>query len=113
MHEEPVTGRADISVEIAFGTRDRQELLELTVPAGTTLADALSRSCIAELFPGERIDRLAVGIWGKPVARTTRLSDGDRIEIYRPLAMDPREARRRLAAMGKFMGSGATPKPPS
>ncbi|MGH8222969.1 MAG: RnfH family protein [Woeseiaceae bacterium] len=108
-----MSDRTDIAVEIAFGTRDRQELLELTVPAGTTVTDALSRSHIAELFPGEQIDRLAVGIWGRPVAGTTRLKEGDRIEIYRPLVMDPREARRRLAAMGRFMGGGPTPKPPS
>ena len=45
-----------------------------------------------------------LGIWGRLVNRDQTLEDGDRVEIYRPLEIDPRETRRRLAAEGKTMG---------
>ena len=43
---------------------------------------------------GADLDRLQAGVWGRPVDRSHVLIDGDRVELYRPLAMDPREARR-------------------
>jgi putative ubiquitin-RnfH superfamily antitoxin RatB of RatAB toxin-antitoxin module len=53
---------------------------------------------------------MQAGIWGRPVERDQAVSDGDRVELYRPLNMDPREARRRLAAAGRTMGSTAPKK---
>ena len=58
------------------------------------MADALRLCTIDERFPEVSLDELQAGIWGKPVERTHALREGDRVEVYRPLEMDPREARR-------------------
>ncbi|MBT9458710.1 MAG: RnfH family protein [Burkholderiaceae bacterium] len=64
------------------------ERLELRVAAGTSLAQALVQSGVV-LAPA-----LKVGIWGRVMPPDTLLRDRDRIEIYRPLTVDPKEARR-------------------
>ncbi|MDH4047741.1 MAG: RnfH family protein [Gammaproteobacteria bacterium] len=99
-----MTSGALISIEIVFADATKQELLKLNVPVGTTVAEAISFSLLAELFPEQDFNKLPTGIWGKPVARQRRVAEGDRIELYRPLAIDPRQARRSLAAEGKSMG---------
>lgn len=89
---------ADIEVEVVFAGADRQRLIAVTLPHGATVDDAITRSAIAQQFPDESLEKLQAGIWGRPVQRNHVLSDGDRVEIYRLLALDPREARRQLAA---------------
>ncbi len=84
----------DISIELAFATPARQELLKLIVPAHSTVAEAIERSGIATRFADEKIAQMQAGIWGRPVDRQHGLENGDRVELYRPLAIDPREARR-------------------
>lgn len=93
-----------IAVEVVFALADRQELLDVTLPAGSTVGDAIEASAIAKLFPGHELSAHPAGIWGRPVGRDHRLQHGDRVEIYRQLEIDPREARRKLAAEGKSMG---------
>ena len=66
---------------------------------GRTVADAIERSDIADAFPGVNLDGLQAGIWGSPAERNRLLREGDRVELYRPLAMDPREARRLKAGV--------------
>ena len=83
-----------MQVEVVFALPDRQMLEVVTVPDDAVVADALRLSSIGARFPGIAFDELQAGIWGKPVERTQALRDGDRVEIYRPLEMDPREARR-------------------
>lgn len=90
-----------VRVEIVFAGIDRQELMELDVPRGSTVADVLRASAIADLFPDCDFDSLPVGIWGRTVRRSQAVASGDRVEIYRPLARDPREARRSLAIQGR------------
>jgi len=87
----------EIRVEVAFATPDRQELVEVTVSGVATVADAIASSGIGKRFPGIEIDALQTGIWGRPASRDQPLRDGDRVEIYRPLEQDPRDARRELA----------------
>ena len=70
---------------------------ELDVAPGTTVADAIRLSAIAELANLAEADLTRAGIFGKPDAMNTTLRDGDRVEIYRPLKIDPKEARRRRA----------------
>lgn len=94
-----------ISVEVVFALPERQELVALTIPAGASVADAIELSGIAGKFPEHDLAACRVGIWGRLVDRDRLLDDGDRVEIYRPLAIDPREARRKLAAEGKSMGA--------
>ena len=93
-----------IAVEIVLATQERQVLLELEVQAGATVADVIARSRIAEAFPGFDIDALETGVWGRIVSRDHQVVDGDRVELYRPLQMDPREARRKQALAGRTMG---------
>ena len=90
-----------ISVEVVFAMPDRQELVVVELDEGSTVADAIDESAIQSLF-NEPIDELQVGIWGRLVNRKHVVRDADRIEIYRPLAVDPREQRRaRQAARGR------------
>lgn len=81
-------------VEVAFALPDRQWLETVTVPDDAVVADALRLCGVKERFPEVRFDELQAGIWGKPVQRKHALHEGDRVELYRPLEMDPREARR-------------------
>ena len=83
-----------MEVEVAFALPDRQFLDTVTVPDDATVADAIQQSGIKRRFPGIDFDGLQTGVWGKPVERAQKLRNGDRVELYRPLEMDPREARR-------------------
>src|SRR5690606_35394109 len=96
--------REPLSVEVIFALPDRQELVAVTVEEGATVEDAIARSGLDRTFPEWNLDECTVGIWGRPVARDRVLRRGDRVELYRPLELDPREARRALAAQGKSMG---------
>ena len=93
----------EISVEVVFALPQRQMLVDVTLEEGATLADAIEKSGLTAQFPGEQIESLPTGVWGRPVDRNHVLRDGDRVEIYRPLEIEPREARRRLAEAGRTM----------
>ncbi len=86
-----------IAVEVAYATPEKQHLLSLDVPAGSTLADAIRRSGILETCPEIDLAAHKVGIWGKSATLEQVLCARDRVEIYRPLKADPKEARRRRA----------------
>ena len=78
-------------VEVVHALPEGEEAVTLTLPAGATVADALAVCGIAGR------EHCKVGIYGKVVPASTRLADGDRVELYRPLEIDPKEARRRRA----------------
>ena len=85
-----------IAVEVAYAEPARQFLRRIALPDGATIADAIAASGLeAEL--GIDASRFATGIWSKSAPRDARLADGDRVELYRPLTADPKEARRRRA----------------
>lgn len=88
-----------MQVEVVFALPERQFLEAVTVPDDAVVADAIRLSGVEQRFPGVRFDDLQAGVWGKPVERTHPLREGDRIEIYRPLEMDPRDARRLKAGV--------------
>jgi putative ubiquitin-RnfH superfamily antitoxin RatB of RatAB toxin-antitoxin module len=94
----------NLAIDVVYGARDEQVITPVSVPPGATVQDALDASGLAARFPDHRLDELPCGIWGKVAERSRRLCAGDRVEIYRPLAMDPREARRQLAQSGQTMG---------
>lgn len=104
MSDRPDADAATIAVEVVFALSDHQELVALTVPSGTTAGEAVRQSGVANKFADQDLSECQLGIWGRPVDHARQLQDGDRIEIYRSLLIDPREARRKLAAEGKFMG---------
>ena len=89
-----------MSVEVVLATPEQQVLLVVMVDEGATAAEAIAASGIAARFPDFAVDEMRVGIWGKPVARDNAVRDGDRVELYRPLVVDPREARRKRALAG-------------
>jgi len=92
-----------LRIELACATVAQQELLELWVAADQSVGQIIEQSGIYERFVGQGLETAPVGIWGRPVDRDQKVREGDRIEIYRPLQMDPREARRRLAEAGRTM----------
>jgi putative ubiquitin-RnfH superfamily antitoxin RatB of RatAB toxin-antitoxin module len=93
-----------LPVSVAYALRDRQELIELEVPAGTTAREAVERSGIRARCP-EIAEDAPLGIHGRAVGGGERLAAGDRVEIYRRLPADPKDTRRRLAREGRTMGS--------
>ncbi|HFC8500315.1 TPA: RnfH family protein [Neisseria oralis] len=84
-----------LEIEIAYGLADRQELHIMRVEEGTTVRQAALRSPIAERFPDVDLNTAPLGIFGKVVKDNTVLRAHDRIEVYRPLLIDPKDARRK------------------
>lgn len=100
--------RSYLRIEVVYARPEKQTLLKLRVPAGTTVREAARLSGIRGEFPEIDLAVNKLGVFGKKVPADTPVKEGDRVEIYRPLKADPREVRRRLAAEGKTMGR--TPK---
>ena len=84
-------------IEVVLAMPEKQELVALDLAAGATVADAIEQSGIVALFEGFELDASKVGIFGQKIALTQALRDGDRVEIYRPLLVDPKEVRRQRA----------------
>ncbi len=72
-------------------------LLTVNVEAGSSVADVIARSGVESQFPDLAVAELAVGIWGRRVSLDSTVNAGDRVELYRRLVIDPREARRQRA----------------
>lgn len=84
-------------VEVAYGTAERQTLVALEVAEGSTVAQVLQAAAAMQAFAGLPLESMPAGVFGRPVDRAAVLGPGDRVELYRPLAMDPKEARQRRA----------------
>lgn len=84
-----------IQVEVAFARPDKQEIIGLQVPEGTTALEAVKRSGIVDVFPEIDPDSNDMGIFGKVIKAPAshELRDGDRVELYRSLKIDPKQAR--------------------
>ena len=93
-----------ISVEVAYATPGRQVVIPVDVPPGTTAVEAIERSGICQQFPDIDPISARIGIFGHVVQWDQELQEQDRVEIYRPLLVDPKEVRRKLALEGKTMG---------
>lgn len=86
---------AELSISVAFSPRAGEvDEVQLRLPGGATVADALQASGMQARHPGHALGDLPVGIWGAFCARDDLLRDRDRVELYRPLRVDPKEARR-------------------
>jgi len=85
---------AAIRVEVVYALREVVDAVSLRLPAGATVSEAIAASGFGERHT---VDLNAVGIFGRRVPPHTRLADGDRVELYRPLVLDPKEQRRRRA----------------
>lgn len=86
-------------VEVAWAAPDQQTLLVLELPEGSTVNDALAAARSAQPDRLPQADNLIVGVWGQveKSPQTRQLVAGDRVELYRPLLIDPMEARRARA----------------
>ena len=93
---------SDISVTLVYSPKAREVLeLALSLTQGCTVSEAIRTSRILDSVTSSDLQALELGIWGKKVPSSYMLQDGDRIEIYRPLSVDPKVARReRFAKQG-------------
>ncbi|MGA9033958.1 MAG: RnfH family protein [Sulfuricaulis sp.] len=87
-------------VEIVYATPVRQEIIEVSVRPGATVEEVIRTSGMLAKFPEIDLTRQRVGIFGVIARLQDAVHDGDRVEIYRPLVADPKEARRKRAARG-------------
>lgn len=88
----------EINIEVVYALPDYAHRVALQVRPGTTLRQALEQSGILGRFPEIDLARNKTGIFGRLRGPDTVLNEGDRVEIYRALKVDPKEARRRRAA---------------
>jgi putative ubiquitin-RnfH superfamily antitoxin RatB of RatAB toxin-antitoxin module len=84
-----------IRLEVVYATAGEQTVLPAQVPPGATVEAAIRASGMLQRYPEIDLRRTAVGIFGERVTLDARVATGDRVEIYRPLLADPKEARRR------------------
>lgn len=88
-------GSASLSVTVAYSPRAGVvDEVAVSLEAGATVADALRESGLMQRHAGIDTAQAAIGVWGVLVALGDRLRDRDRVEVYRPLQVDPKEARR-------------------
>lgn len=92
-----MTGKL-LHIQVAFAYPQEQHLLAADVEAGTTVESAIRASGMLDKHPEIDLEQMRVGIFGKICALQDPVRDGDRIEIYRPLKADPKQARRERAA---------------
>jgi putative ubiquitin-RnfH superfamily antitoxin RatB of RatAB toxin-antitoxin module len=91
----------EITIEVAYADTRSQSILRLRVKSGTTVGEAIKQSGVLEQYPDIDLGLNKVGIFGKLERTDTLLRDRDRVEIYRALIADPKEARRRRAQAAK------------
>ena len=88
--------KPSIAIEVVYALAERQKLLRLSVPVGTTVREAALRSGMQQFFPELDLQQAPLGIFG----------EGERVEIYRPLIADPKEVRKQRAAKAKAREEG-------
>ena len=100
-----------IAIEVVYALADKQRLLRLSVPQGTTMREAVRLSGMQQHFPDADLGQAPLGIFGKAVLKPEErvLEEGERVEIYRPLIADPKEVRKQRAAKAKAREEGAEP----
>ncbi len=100
--------KPSIAIEVVYALAERQKLLRLSVPAGTTVREAALRSGMQQFFPELDLSQAPLGIFGKAVSKPEErvLEEGERVEIYRPLIADPKEVRKQRAAKAKAREEG-------
>ena len=87
-----------IMVEVAYALPEEQVIISIKVPTKFNVKQAIERSGVQKKFPSIDLSKNKVGIFGKKTTLDHTLNDRDRIEIYRPLILDPKEMRRKRAA---------------
>ncbi|WP_296654362.1 RnfH family protein [Paraburkholderia sp.] len=96
---------AKIAVDVCYALPDAQTLIAVELPPGATVRQAIDASGIAARHPEIDLATLKVGIYGKLKPLDATLADHDRVEIYRPLIVDPKAARQRRVDKTRKAGS--------
>ena len=91
----------DAAVEVVYALPDRQRVVQLPLRDGMTALDAVQAAGLEREFPEIAGRDLVLGIYGRRVEASRVLRSGDRVEIYRPLKFDPRDARRKAVQAGR------------
>lgn len=95
-----------IHVEVVYARPERQEVASISLPAGSTVAQAIEASGLLGKHPDIDLAGNKLGIYAKLAKPDTVLRDRDRVEIYRPLIADSKEMRKQRAAEGKATKRG-------
>ena len=86
-----------MKVELVYIDADEEFIVSLDMAAAATVADAVEQSQVLDKFPSLKAIDYQLGIYSQEVSAGTRLQAGDRVEVYRPLVLDPMEVRRQRA----------------
>lgn len=97
-----------LHIKVAYALPEEAVVLSLSVSPGTNIEDAICQSGILKRFPDISLHEQRVGVYGKLAPLNDTVREGDRIEIYRPVTVDPKEARR-LRAQKALLSRGAKP----
>lgn len=89
-----------MKVGVAYASPRRQVWLNVDLPDGATVKDAIERSGVLRQFPEIDLEQQKIGVFSKLVSLDAALEDGDRVEIYRPIICDPKTVRRRAKPEG-------------
>ncbi|KRW80854.1 RnfH family protein [Marinobacter sp. P4B1] len=84
-----------MQVEVAYARPDKQQIVPVKVPEGATALEAVKLSGIVDIFPEIEPDAIDMGVFGKVIKdpASHELREGDRVELYRALKIDPKQAR--------------------
>jgi len=88
---------AELQVEVVYALPEGADATRVSLRASATLREAIAASGVLDRHAEIDLERQACGVFGRRRPLDATLADGDRVEIYRPLALDPKEARRRRA----------------
>ena len=89
-----------MKIGIAYALPQRQIWIDIELPEGATVNDAIERSGVLKQFPEINLETQKVGIFGKATKLDVMLNDRDRVEIYRPITCDPKTVPRKAKAAG-------------
>ena len=92
-----------INIQVVYALPDKQRVIDLNVEIGCTAKTAIEQSNITQQFLNIDIEAIKLGIFGKTIKIDQILAAGDRIEIYRPLIVDPKDSRRKRAEKTKVI----------
>ncbi len=95
-----------ITVEVVYAKPERQEVVQVALPVGASVIQAIEASGLLSKYPEIDLQTNKLGVFAKLVKAEAGLRDRDRVEIYRPLIADPKEVRKQRAAAGKVMKKG-------
>ncbi|MDR8730321.1 hypothetical protein FEQ05_05797 [Burkholderia pseudomultivorans] len=98
-------GKAMLSIEVCYALPDRQTLIPVSLPEGATVRAAIEASGVLAMHPEIDLAHAKTGVYGKLAPLDAPLADHDRVEIYRPLIVDPKIARQRRVDKSRRDGS--------